>query len=107
MVTYAVDCKYFVEEPRADVYREGRHIASSKLPAVFPVENGVIEVAAGSYGIKRIHYVTEEETEYPLWPDPCSIRDLRLRLDHQFPRISHRPWRIPFGETQLLPEWAY
>lgn len=87
-LNYAVNCSYFVEEPRADLYREGRHIAYSKLPAVFPVENGFIEAASGSYGIKRMHYVTEEETEYRLYPDKRSLRGLRLSLDNQFPLTS-------------------
>ncbi|WP_035711762.1 hypothetical protein [Salibacterium aidingense] len=88
VLNYAVNYKYFVEEPRADLYREGRHIASSTLPATFPVENGVIEVAEGNYGINRMHYVADEKEECPLTPDKRSIRGLRLRLDQHFPRIS-------------------
>lgn len=41
---YALKSRYFTEEPSVDLYQEGRHVAFSKLPATFPVENGVIEV---------------------------------------------------------------
>ncbi|SHM75779.1 hypothetical protein [Gracilibacillus kekensis] len=75
-------------EPRADLYRNGKHIAYSTLPATFPVENGIIEVSSGSHGINRMHYVNEEEKEYPLLPDTKSIRGLRLKLDDQYPTLS-------------------
>ncbi|MBD1382990.1 hypothetical protein [Metabacillus arenae] len=85
---YAINCKYFVEEPRADLYRNGRHIAYSKLPAAFPVENGVIEIENNKYGINRIHYVTDKEEAFSVYPEKRSIRGLRMWLHKRFPKIS-------------------
>lgn len=82
---YAISCKYFVEE---HLYRNGRHIAYSKLPAAFPVENGVIEIVNGGYGINRIHYDTDKEGTFSVYPDKRSIRGLRMWLHKRFPRIS-------------------
>ena len=86
--TYAVEFTYWSEEPTADLYCDGYHIASSKVPAVFSVPNGEIEVAAGSYGINRMHYVTKERKEYTLYPDRRSFRGLRMRFHNRFPRTS-------------------
>ncbi|MFD2630436.1 hypothetical protein [Oceanobacillus kapialis] len=86
---YAVNCKYFAEEPMADLYREGKHVAYSKLPAAFPIENGVIEIDSGGYGINRIHYDTEDKGEvFSVYPDKRSIRGLRMWLHKKFPRLS-------------------
>lgn len=87
-ITYAVDFKFWVEEHKAELYRNGRHAGSSKLPAAFPVRGGVIEVGTGSYGINRMHVVTDEGNVYPLYPDKRSLRGLRLWLDRRFPRVS-------------------
>ena len=86
--TYAINCKYFVEEPRADLYHNGKHIAYSKLPATFPVENGFIEVEHGGYGVNRIHYAADKEEAFSIYPDKRSIRGLRMWMDKRFPRIS-------------------
>jgi len=85
---YAVDVNYFSEESTAELYRDGKHYATSKLPAVFPVPGGFIEVAISTYGLKRMHYVTEDETEHQLYPDPRSTEGLRMRFDSHFPRAS-------------------
>src|SRR5690625_1235811 len=66
--TYAVDVHYFSEEETAELYRNGKHIAKSKLPAIFPVPGGFIEVAISTYGLTRMHYVTEEDEEHQLYP---------------------------------------
>ncbi|GAQ16410.1 hypothetical protein OPHB3_0327 [Oceanobacillus picturae] len=87
-IIYAISCKYFAEEPMADLYRDGRHIAYSKLPAAFPVENGVIEIDSGGYGINRIRYATEEDKTYSVYPDKHSIRGWRMWLHKRFPQIS-------------------
>ncbi|TDQ36590.1 hypothetical protein [Aureibacillus halotolerans] len=85
---YAMNCKYFTEEPQVDLYRNGKHVAFSKLPAAFPIENGILEIKNGGYGINRIHYVTDEEGAFSIYPDKRSIRGLRMRLHKQFPTIS-------------------
>lgn len=88
LVDYAINYPYFVEEPRAELYRAGKQVAYSKLPATFSIEDGVIEVSSGSYGIKRMHYVDKEGKEYPLHPDNNSVRGLRLRLEKKHPTLS-------------------
>ena len=85
---YAISCKYFAEEPKADLYRNGIHIAYSKLPAAFVVENGVIEIEKGGYGINRIRYDSDKEETFSVYPDKRSIRGLRMRLHKRFPKIS-------------------
>ncbi|MEE3851767.1 hypothetical protein VZC37_15600 [Gordonia sp. LSe1-13] len=54
---YAVDVRHWQNQASgdvtADLYRDGRHHASSTLPAAFPVEAGAIEVAMSGFGIKR------------------------------------------------------
>jgi len=58
-VEYSVDVRHWQQfttedgRGKAHLYRDGRHHAQSELPAVFPVEGGVIEVDASEYGLKR------------------------------------------------------
>lgn len=85
---YTIVCKYWVEDYTAELYKDNRHIATSKLPAVFPVIGGVIEVGLGSYGLNRMHYIDEEGVSYRLQPDPRSLRGLRMRFDKSFPQTS-------------------
>lgn len=73
---------------RADLYLDGRHHARSSLPATFPVPGGVIEVAASTYGLKRIHHVPDDGPERVLEPDPRSAEGLRARLAEKAPRLS-------------------
>jgi hypothetical protein len=73
---------------RADLYLDGRHSASSRVPAAFPVDGGVIEVAATVFGLKRCHYVTPDGAERQLVPDPRSAAGRRLRLDRDHPALS-------------------
>lgn len=86
--TYAVDVHYFNENETAELYRNGKHEATSPLPATFPVPSGYIEVATTSYGLKRMHYVTQEGNEQQLSPHPRSMEGLRMRLDMNFPKLS-------------------
>lgn len=86
--SYAIKSKYFTEEPRVDLYRENRHVAYSKLPAAFPVENGVIEITHGSSGINGIHYVTATEDSFSVSPDKRSIRGFRRWVHRRFPALS-------------------
>ncbi|GIO23762.1 hypothetical protein [Oceanobacillus sp. J11TS1] len=86
--TYAVHVNYFDENDSVDLYRDGKHHAKATTPAIFPVPGGVIEVAATTYGLKRIHYITEDEQEYVLSPDRRSAEGLRMRFDAKFPKAS-------------------
>lgn len=86
--TYTVDVNYFSEESKADLYRDGKHIATSKLPAAFSVPYGFIEVATTSYGLKRMHYISREGNKQQLSPHPGSTEGLRMRFDQRFPEIS-------------------
>ena len=88
---YAVDVRTTGDENgvvRADLYRDGRHAASSRVPAAFPVDGGVIEVAATVFGLKRCHYVTPDGGEQQLVPDPRSAAGRRLRLQRDHPALS-------------------
>lgn len=85
---YAVNVNYFSEKETTELYRDGKHYATSKLPAVFQVPGGFIEVAVTTYGLKRMHYVAEGEGEYQLYPDRKSTEGLRMRFDARFPRSS-------------------
>ena len=84
---YAVRVNYFAEDEKADLYKNGEHFATTKLPGVFPVPGGEIEVEMTTFGLKRMHYVTEDG-EKMLSPDPVSMEGLRLRFDKRFPRVS-------------------
>lgn len=75
-------------EVRAALYLDGRHHASSTLPAVFPVTDGVIEVAVGGYGMRRAHHVRPDGSARPLAPDPASAEGWRTRLDRTHPVLG-------------------
>ena len=89
--TYAVDVrltgKQAGDEGAAHLYRDGRHLAVSALPAAFQVEGGVIEARLGAYGIRRMHYVSGT-SEKQLRPHPRSAVGLRLGFDHRHPGVS-------------------
>ena len=90
-VVYAIDVRSGGDEDGrilADLYLDGRHRAVSKIPAAFPVEGGVIEVAATMFGLKRCHYVTPDGGEQPLVPDPASAAGHRARLARDRPALS-------------------
>jgi hypothetical protein len=90
--TYAVDVRQAGDpddgEVRARLYRNGAQIAVSKLPARFTVPGGHIEVAVGSYGLRRCHYVTADGRERQLTPHPGSAEGWRARLHHRHPVLS-------------------
>lgn len=89
---YAVDVRHWQNQSSgnvtADLYRDGRHHAESKLPAEFPVEGGTIQVAMSGFGVKRCHYVTHDGNEHQLTPDPRSAEGRRARLEHRHPTLS-------------------
>lgn len=88
---YAVDVKHQNQSEgyvKAHLYLDGRHHAESKVPAVFPVPGGTVEVRASAFGLKRCHYVTAEGAEHQLVPDPASAEGRRARLDRAHPALS-------------------
>ncbi|CAM5676981.1 hypothetical protein ACFV27_02055 [Streptomyces antimycoticus] len=90
---YAVDVRHQHQHQSsgkviAHLYLDGRHHAESKVPAVFPVQGGTVEVRASAFGLKRCHYVTTERTEHRLIPDPHSAEGRRARLDRSHPALS-------------------
>jgi hypothetical protein len=101
-VNYAVDVRHYGKqggvEGKAHLFIDGRHQAESTLPARFPVEGGVIEVAQSAYGLRRAHYVTTDGAEQQLTPDPRSAAGRRLRLDRRHPVAS----RIVGGVSMVL-----
>lgn len=86
--TYAVSVDYFDWEDNADVYLNAKHYARAKLPTSIPVEGGAIEVAATSYGLKRMHFVTQSGQEHVLKPDGASAEGLRAKLANRQPGLS-------------------
>ncbi|WP_072806286.1 hypothetical protein [Rhodococcoides yunnanense] len=89
---YAVDVRHWQNqssgEVKANLYRDGRRLAVSKLPAEFPVEDGMIQVAMSGVGMKRCHYLTHDGSEHALTPDPASAEGRRARLDSRHPTVS-------------------
>ncbi|MCX4906596.1 hypothetical protein [Streptomyces sp. NBC_00878] len=90
-MVYAVDVRHQNQSEghvKAHLYLDGRHHAESRVPAVFPVQGGTVEVRASSFGLKRCHYVTAEGVEFPLVPDAASAEGRRARLDRGHPALS-------------------
>lgn len=85
---WAVDVHHFADDDRAEVYREGAQRHRARLPADFPVPGGVIEVAVSTFGLTRMHYVTDGGEERPLRPHHRSLEGLRGRFGRSFPRAS-------------------
>ncbi|MFE9288799.1 hypothetical protein ACF1HU_17080 [Streptomyces olivaceus] len=89
---YAVDVRHGRQDSNghvhADLYLDGRHHAKSRLPAVFPVPGGAVEVRASGFGLKRCHYVTDEGTENQLVPDRDSAEGRRAHFDRSHPALS-------------------
>lgn len=86
--TYAVSVNYFDWDDKADLYLNGTHHARAKLPVAFPVDDGSIEVATTTYGLKRMHFVDHSGAARVLKPDPGSAEGLRAKLAHRAPGVS-------------------
>lgn len=86
---YAVDVRHQNQSDgyvKAHLYLDGRHHAESRVPAVFPVPGGTVEVRASNFGLKRCHYVTVEGAEFPLVPDPASAEGAARASTDRTPR---------------------
>lgn len=90
--TYSVDVRRAGDATdgaiRARLYLDGSLIAHSTVPARFVVPGGHIEVAVGTFGLRRCHYVPAGGGEVPLIPHPASAEGRRARLHHERPRLS-------------------
>ncbi|MFH8561395.1 hypothetical protein [Streptomyces sp. NPDC017988] len=100
---HAVDVRHWARldnsRIRAHLFLDGRHVAESKLPAVFPVDGGVIEVAMSNYGIRRCHYRPSGGPPRQLTPDPASAEGRRARFGARHPELSRA---IGIGSVLLL-----
>src|SRR5690606_30992387 len=72
----------------ARLYLDGRNQARSKLPAVFAIPGGTIEVATSNYGVKRCHCGSDDGTSRVLMPDPASAEGRRARVDRKRHTLS-------------------
>lgn len=72
----------------AALYRDGVQVLAANLPVTFPVPGGVIEVAVGQYGLKRMHHITADGRARVLRADPRSLEGRRVRFEQRFPRTS-------------------
>ena len=54
---------------------------------MYEVPGGIIEVETTSYGVKRIHYITDTD-EVQLIPDKYSLEGKRANFDSKFPAAS-------------------
>lgn len=75
-------------EVRARLYRDGYLTAVSKVPTVFPVQGGEIDVAATNVGMKRCHFVPHDGPERVMVPHPSSAEGRRARFDRDHPSAS-------------------
>ena len=91
-VVYAVEVNHLKSDDNGDteahLYRDGLRYARVRLPAVFPVEAGTIEVMTSAFGIRRCHFVADDGSEQQLVPDPRSAEGRRARLDRERPVLS-------------------
>lgn len=89
---YAVDVRMWGDgsdgEVRARLYRDGSLAAVSKVPTVFPVEGGEIDVAATNVGMKRCHFVPDHGPERVMVPHSASAEGRRARFDREHPAAS-------------------
>lgn len=90
--TYAVDVRQAGDlrdgEVRARLYLEGALVSYSKLPARFSVTGGHIEVAVGTFGLRRCHYVPTDGDARQLTPHPASAEGRRAGLHRRHPALS-------------------
>jgi hypothetical protein len=76
------------DDGRAVLYVDGREQATTDMPGAFPVAGGVIEVAIGLHGVKRVHLVGDDGEERRLDPVRGTLEALRARVERRNPRLS-------------------
>lgn len=91
-VRYAVDVRQWKTDDngymKVFLYRNDRQHLVSRVPAVFPVEGGRIDVASSNFGLKRCHFVSDEGVEQQMQPDARSAEGRRASLDARRPVLS-------------------
>ncbi|WP_203289269.1 hypothetical protein [Metabacillus sp. cB07] len=91
---FAVEVSYIQQffsdngKGKANLYLNGKHYAESKLPAVFKIDGGWIEVKSSVFGMRRCHFVTDDGAVFQLEPDARSAEGRRYRLDRDHPMLS-------------------
>lgn len=83
---YDVEVLFLDDEAR--LYTDGRQTARSWLPARFPVPGGRLEVAATTYGLKRMHLVLDDGTTAALRPARGTAERWRAELGHRHPALD-------------------
>ncbi|GAB3804404.1 hypothetical protein [Micromonospora zhanjiangensis] len=100
-VTYLVDVRVSGKQAgglgTVHLYLDGRHHAESPLPAVMPVEGGVLEVSLSSPGIRRAHFQPEGGAARQLTPHPRTAIGRRLRFDRDHPVLNRWVGAISVG----------
>lgn len=90
--SYTVDVNHLGDRDdgavRARLYRDGRLLALSSLPTRFSVPGGHIEVAVGTFGLRRCHFVPATGEARQLTPLPGSAEGRRARLAAERPGLS-------------------
>lgn len=87
-LTYAVDVRSGGDYPVAHLYASGIQEATSRLPALFTVAGGSIDVARSSSGLKRFHFTNDAGRTRPLEPDAHSAAGRRVALARRHPRLD-------------------
>ncbi|MFJ4037510.1 hypothetical protein ACIPVB_05450 [Microbacterium sp. NPDC090007] len=92
MRTYTVDVRHLGDagdgEVRARLFRDRALASVSRLPARFAVPGGHIEVATGTFGLKRCRFIPTDGAARQLTPHPRSAEGRRAALDREHPRAS-------------------
>lgn len=91
-VRYVIDARQWKTDEngymKVHLYRDGRQHAAARVPAIFEVEGGQIEVVASAFGLRRCHYVTPDGASHQLTPDPASAEGRRARFEDRRPGLS-------------------
>ncbi|MGC5617662.1 hypothetical protein [Georgenia sp. Z1491] len=86
---YAVDVRYFSWDGTVHFYVDGRQELVSEQPTAFPVPGGILEVAVGASGLRRIHLVPDDGgQERTLRPVRHSAEYWRAVAEHRHPALS-------------------
>lgn len=85
---YSVDVEYYEAGDEVKLYLNDKHISSSSTPATFPVPGGYIDIQTTLYGLKRMHYVSDDHVDVVLEPDPRTAEGIRKKLTLHYPLAS-------------------